>query len=307
MKKGYLLVLSAGIAWGSAGVISSMLMDVGLSPFEVAWLRGAIALLVLFPIILLKEGGFPKIALPDLRFFIVFGLINFALFNIFYFKAIDLVGATMAVILLYMAPAFAVLFGYLFCNEPFTKGKIVAVILSILGCFLVVKGYELASLRLNLPGVLAGLGSGITYSLYGIFGKKAGKRYPALTTVFYCTLFGTLYLTIVVPPWQIAPNPAGMKFWLGAVGLGLWCSVAPWLAYNIGVRMVEASRAAVVASIEAVVGVALAVIFLGEALELLQVLGVLLVLVAVICAQAKETGSGNAHDEPASLPVLGQK
>jgi len=299
INKGYALVLLAGVAWGSIGVLARRLLDLGLNPLEVSWLRGAISLLGLVPLTLHQERGWPRLAPSDLRFMAAFGFVNGALYNILYFTAVSRVGVTMAVILLYTAPAFATLFARLAFGEPLTPSKVSAVLLSLGGCFLVVKGYDLAALQLNLQGVLAGLGAGITYGLYGIFGKKAQARCSAWTTVFYCTLFGTLFLTLIQPPLKVFTYAAEAQFWANALLLAFWGSLVPWVAYTKGVRQVEAGRAAVVASVEPVVGAALAAIFLGERLDLLQAVGMILVLSAAILVQIP---AGSRRKRPTFLP-----
>jgi drug/metabolite transporter (DMT)-like permease len=285
INKGYALVLLAGVAWGSIGVLARRLLDLGLDPLEVSWLRGAVSFLGLVPLTLRRERGWPRLAANDLGLMAAFGLVNGALYNILYFTAVSRVGVTTAVILLYTAPAFAALFARLALREPLTPGKVGAVALSLAGCFLVVKGYDLAALQLNLPGVLAGLGAGITYGLYGIFGKKAQTRCSAWTTVFYCALFGTLFLTLIRPPLRVFTRAAEAQLWVNTLLLAFWGSLVPWVAYTKGVGQVEAGRAAVVASVEPVVGAALAAIFLGERLNPLQAVGMALVLAAVILAQ----------------------
>ncbi|MDK2784702.1 MAG: hypothetical protein PWQ41_1670 [Bacillota bacterium] len=299
INKGYALVLLAGVAWGSIGVFVQRLLDLGLNPLEVSWLRGAVSLVGLIPFTLKKEGGWPRLMPDDVKLMAAFGLVNGALYNILYFTAVSRLGVTTAVILLYTAPAFAAVFARLALREPLTPGKIAAVALSLGGCFLVVKGYDLAALHLNLKGVLAGLGAGVTYGLYGIFGKKAQARHSAWTTVFYCTLFGTLFLTLIRPPLRVFTRAAEAAFWANTLLLGFWGSLVPWVAYTLGVGQVEAGRAAVVASVEPVVGTALAVAFLGERLDLPQAAGMALVLAAVILVQLP---AGSCRGGPSFLP-----
>lgn len=291
----------AGVAWGSIGLFARWLLNMGLTPLDVAWLRGGVSLLGLIPLVLYRQRGWPPLAREDIKLFAAFGLVNGALYNIFYFTAVNRVGVTTAVILLYTAPAFAALFAHLAFGEPLSRGKVGAVALCLGGCFLVAQGYNLAALQLNLAGVLAGLGSGITYGLYGIFGKSARARYPAEVTVLYCTLFGTLFLTLLHPPLTLAEQAHGAAFWGPALGLGLWGSLVPWVAYTTGVGLVEAGRAAVVASVEPVVGVVLAVVLLGERVAVLQGVGVALVLGAVLLAQVPAPGG------PGGAKVLVEK
>jgi DME family drug/metabolite transporter len=287
VNKGYAWILLAGTAWGSIGVLARWLMDLGLDPLEVAWLRSALPLLGLIPILLKAEKGWPQLEPRDIRFFAFFGLVSGACYNFCYFTAVELVGVTTSVILLYTAPAFAVLFARVVFGEDINLKKAIAVVLSLLGCFLVVKGYDLAALRLNFWGILAGLGSGVTYGLYGVFSKKARQRHSAWVSVFYCNLFGFLFLTFIKPPVGLVPFLGSVPFWRNALILALWGSLVPWVSYNTGVALVEAGRAAVVASVEPVVSAVLAACFLGEVLDLLQGLGMVMVLSAVFFAQGE--------------------
>ena len=284
---GYGWILLAGVAWGSIGVFGRWLLDTGLTPWQVAWVRSAVALPGLLLLLLCQEGGFPRLKRRDLILFAAFGLVNGALYNIFYFTAVELVGVTVAVILLYTAPAFATLLARFVFKEQLSWGKAVAVVLSLGGCFLVARGYDVTVLRLNLMGITAGIMSGICYACFGLFAKKARERFSAVTTVFYCTLIGWLLLTIIRPPLGLAPLVRTGSFWGSALGLGLWGTLVPWVSYSIGVAQVEASRAAVVASVEPVVGVALAVTLLGERIQPGQIVGMILVLTAVMCAQSE--------------------
>jgi len=54
--------------------------------------RSAVALPGLLLLLLCQEGGFPRLKRRDLRLFAAFGLVNGALYNIFYFTAVELVG-----------------------------------------------------------------------------------------------------------------------------------------------------------------------------------------------------------------------
>lgn len=297
MKTGYTWILLAGVAWGSIGIFGRWLMDIGLTPWHVSWLRSMVSLVGLLPLVLYKEKGFPRLNVHDFILFAAFGLVNGALYNIFYFTAVDLVGVTVAVILLYTAPAFATIFARFVFGEPFSRGKAVAVILSLGGCFLVSRGYDISALRINSAGIIAGILSGVCYACFGLFAKKARQRFSATTTVFYCTLMGVVFLTMMKPPLGLLSFAGNATFWGSSLGLGLWGSLIPWVSYSIGVAQVEAGRAAVVASVEPVVGVILAVTLLGEQIELWQVAGIVLVLAAVVCAQSgssspKETARG---------------
>jgi drug/metabolite transporter (DMT)-like permease len=92
-------------------------------------------------------------------------------------------------VLLYTAPAWVVILARLFLGERMTPMKYAAVALACAGCALVVGVFGPDTIRLTPAGLAAGLGAGLTYALYSIFGKTALRRYSPLTTVIYA-LFG---------------------------------------------------------------------------------------------------------------------
>ena len=62
----------------------------------------------------------------------------------------------------------------------------------------------------------------------------------------------------------------------------------PFLAYTLGLRSVEASRAGILATIEPMVATLIGVLVFSEPLTLSSGLGVLLILAAVILLNLKE-------------------
>ena len=77
-------------------------------------------------------------------------------------------------------------------------------------------------------------------------------------------------------------------------GLMLFCcltalvtAVIPFLAYTLGLRTVEASRAGILATIEPMVATLIGILLFSEPLTLLSGLGIMLILAAVILLNRK--------------------
>lgn len=300
---GYLLVLLAGIGWGTIGIFGKVVLTYGLSSFDVAWLRGAVSLLELAPIVIIMERGWPKMRMKDLLLFASYGLINGTVYNILYFKSVELVGASVAVVLTYTAPMFAVILARLIFHERISVQKVIAIVTCLAGCFLVVGGYDSVLIQVNTKGLLVGLVGGIAFSFYGVFAKMASARgYSPLATVFYYNLFGTLFLTLLRTPQAIVFQTANVSYIVTVLAMGACSGVIPWVAYNKGIKQVEVGRAAIIASVEAVVGVALAVLMLGEELNYLQFIGTALVVGGALLAQVERSSVGLLKGEPSRKP-----
>lgn len=146
---------------------------------------------------------------------------------------------------------------------------------------LVVRGYDLASLRVTLPGILAGLASGFTYALYSIFGKTVLRRYQPQTTLTYALGFGSIFLGLMTYATGQIDTTALRAGWPMIAYLGLITTLLAQFLYLSGLRHVEAGRASLIATVEPVVAAVLGYVLLRERLDLLQALGGLAVLSGV--------------------------
>jgi len=217
--------------------------------------------------------------------FLVFGFVGVAAFYLIYIYAIGLIGMGMAAVLMYTAPAWVTLLSVVLFKEPLNGRKIVAVLLACGGCALIGQVYNLANVRLNLLGILAGLGAGLTYGLYTLFSKVAQRRYSAWTTLAYALGVGALFMLPLQPLANLvhAVTTPPILFWL--LVLGLVPTLGGGVAFNAALRRIPASNASIIATLEPAIATLLGWMFLDERLEAPQLLGAGLILAAVIVLQ----------------------
>lgn len=295
---GYVRIIGAAVLWGSIGVAGRVAFRAGVEPLEVAFFRALIAFLGVAAIVLVTNPSLLRIRRGDLGLFAAFGLVSIAAFFFVYLYAISRTTIATAAILLYTAPVFVIILSALLFHEPFTRAKLIAVLLAFAGCVLVVRGYDPAGLRLNLPGVLAGLASGLTYAMYSIFGKTALRRYSPITTLTYALGFGALILGAVALPLGAVRLAHTSAAWPSIIYLALVTTLlAQWL-YLAGLRHVEAGRASLVATLEPVIAAIFGYALLGERLEIWQVVGGALVLSAVLTVRASRTAAPSRAAAP---------
>jgi len=288
--RGYGLVLVAAGLWATLGLFYQLLAAYGLPPLTIVFFRAAIAALTLFLVLGWRRRDWLRLERRDWPLFVAFGLIGVAAFYVVYIYAIDLVGMGVAAVLMYTAPAWVTLFGALFLGEHLDWLKGGALLLSCAGCALVSRAYDLVGVRLNLLGILAGLGAGLTYGLYTLFSKVAQRRYTAWTTLAYALGIGALFMLPLQSPAALirALTTPALLFWL--LVLGLVPTLGGGLAFNAGLRWVPASNASIVATLEPAIATLLGWAFLGEHLEAPQLLGAGLILAAVIILQRENSG-----------------
>ena len=251
-------ILAAAALWGVIGLWNRKLMAAGLSPFSIVVVRnlGGCALLVLF--FLLKDRSVFRVERRHLKYFFGTGVVSVVLFTVCYFSCQKLCSLAVASILLYTAPSFVVLLSAVLWKEPVTGKKLLALLLTLIGCACVC-GVFSGGLSVTLPGVLLGLGAGFFYALYSVFGRYALAHYPPLTVTVWTFLFA---------------GPASLV-------LAVFSTAAPYILYTWGLARTEPGRASILASLEPVVASLTGVLVFGEPMGPLTVLGIFGVLAGV--------------------------
>jgi len=276
--KGYLSILSAATLWGLLPIVNRFLFATGIDPLSVAAFRATTAAVVFWLVSLLANRRALRVDPRDALFFATYGLFAVVGLHCFYALSTRLVPVPMAAILLYTAPGFVIVLSKIVFGERLTVFRLVAAATVFTGCFLVVKAYDRASLAPNLTGVLYGLGSGVSYAMLSILGKAGLRKYSSWTLMTYALLAGTLVIWLVRPPWVLLSRSYTISQWLGFAALGVVCTVLPNTLYVRGLATVEVGTASIVATFEPVVASLASLVVFGEALELPQVVGAVLVL-----------------------------
>ncbi len=264
------------------------LFAAGLTPLQGAVWRaaGAFAILLVYCVATNREAL--RVARRDLPLFAAYGAVSVAGFMTIYLTAIERTTIATAAMLLYTAPAWVVVLARALFGESLTPMKILAVVLTFAGSVLVAGAIGTNALRLDAIGVLAGLGAGVTYGLYSIFGKIALKRYSPLTTVVYSLGFGALFLLLASRGLHPVDPPGGPAL----AYIIVIPTVIAYLLYAAGLRRVEAGRASIVATLEPVVAAFAGTVILREPFAPVQWAGAALVLGGVLLVQGEQRLSG---------------
>jgi drug/metabolite transporter, DME family len=313
---GALLVLAAASLWATFGIFAKRLYEAGLAPLELASTRAAVgfAAVALFVAVRAgaraamrresappavsaspKAGGTSLLAVAraprSLLFFAAYGVLGYALFTLVFFRALEVTTVSVAVALLYTAPAFVLAMSAVLWQERVDAARIAALCL-VLGGVLLVTGAAGSLLRgsATLPAAALGLGlaAGATYAVYTMFSKVSTERYGPTSSLFWSFGFATLAFALLSPPH--APFVTAPEQTVALLGLGIVPTLMPYALYLAALRELRASTAAMLASIEPVVAAVLAALLLHERMDLLQGLGVLLV-VSAAALLAREVSS----------------
>jgi drug/metabolite transporter, DME family len=226
-------------------------------------------------------------------------LVN-ALLNLSVFAAFGRITIALALLLFYLYPAGVALASVVWFGERLDRLRWAALGISLIGLVLVlVGGSEVGALD-GLGLLLAFLG-GAGQVAYVLLVRHGFSSVPAPQAASL-TMAGAaiVYLAIAAPLGQLGdvaqPLAGGAALWpvaaAGVVGAGI-----PTIAYMTGIRMLGAPRAAILATLEPVIGVGLAAWLLGEQPALVQIAGGGLILVAAVLLQVERRGAVAAEHE----------
>lgn len=279
-KLPYLAIVLAATLWGIIGLFIRYLNYYGIGNIETITVRSMITSLSLIIYLFIKDREKLKINLNDVPSLFGMGVISFVFFNICYLKTMSMATLSFAAILLYTAPIFVTILGFILFKEKITQQKIIALILAFVGCALVSNVFDGG--EFNLTALIFGLLSGFGYGLYSIFGKFALRKVHSLTATAYAFLFASVVLipfTDFKGIIDISTDKPVVIFLLLALGI-LQGSFA-YILYTWGLSYVESSKASIIASVEPVVASLVGVFVFKEDISFFGILGIIFVIFAL--------------------------
>jgi drug/metabolite transporter (DMT)-like permease len=274
-------ILLAAALWGIIGIWNRQLMAAGLSPTTIVVVRnfgGAVLLAAIFAV---KDRSVFRVKREHLKYFLGTGIVSVVLFTCCYFTCQRLCSLAAASILLYTAPSFVVILSALLWKEPVTKRKLLALVLTLLGCACVC-GVFAGSFTITAAGLLTGLGAGFFYALYSIFGRYALAHYDSMTVTVWTFLFAGPASLVLLKPEELRTAFSAPISWVMAVCLVVFSTVLPYLFYTKGLAQTESGAASIMASLEPVVAALVGVAVFHEPMTALTALGIALVLSGVV-------------------------
>ncbi|MFD4572414.1 DMT family transporter [Streptomyces sp. NPDC058417] len=287
------LALGSALAFGGSGVAAKPLIEAGLDPLHVVWLRVTGAALVMLPLAVRHRSLLRR--RPALL--AGFGLLGVAGVQAFYFASISRIPVGVALLVEYLAPALVLGWVRFVQRRPVTRAAALGVVLAVGGLACVVEvwsglGFDALGLLLALAAACCQVG----YFVLSDQGTDSADAAPdPLGVIAYGLLVGAVVLTVVARPWgmdwSVLAGSAGMNgtdvpAWLLLVWIVLVATVLAYATGVVSVRRLSPQVAGVVACLEAVIATVLAWVLLGEHLSAPQIAGGAVVLLGAFIAQS---------------------
>ncbi len=283
MKKtiSYLYVILGAACWGFIGLFNRMLGEAGVSVWNRVFIRNFISLVLLTVVFALFHRQVFRIKLKHLPIFLCSGLISILLLSLVYFQCQTMCSLSVAAVLLYLAPSFVVLISAVLWKTPLTRRKIIALVVSLLGCVMV-SGMLGGEMTASWTGIALGVASGMCYASYTVFAHYGLAHYESYTMIYWTFLvagLGSVFFADFSALPAVFQQPKGI---VGVLGVVIVATVLPYIFYTRGLEGVESGRASIITNIEPVVETLVGILVFHEALTIWTVLGISCVFGCVI-------------------------
>lgn len=287
-KAAPVFVTGAAILWGILVIFIKNLSGAGLGSMEIVTLRVYGSTFILLPVLFLYNKKLLGVRLKDCWCFVGTGVVSIVFFSFCYFKNVTVSSVAVSSILMYTSPVWVTIIARFVFREKIGKSKMMALVLALAGCALV-SGIADGVGAVSVQGILLGLGSGIGYGLYSIFGRIAlEKGYHPMTVSAYTFLFACLG---VLPFVRIGEVVGKMReeslLWLWVFCMVFFSTCLSFTLYTVGLKYMEAGRAAVLATLEPIVTTLVGVVVYKERPTVFMLVGILMVLAASVIISRK--------------------
>jgi len=296
--KAFIYIIVAGILWGTSGLFVHFLTPYGFSSIQMTAVRGLVSFIGISIYALLTDRALFKFKLKDLIFFVPIGTTLFAT-AVLYYTSMTMTSVSTAVVLMYMAPVYVMIFSVLLLGEKFSVLKVSSLAAMLIGCCLV--SGIIGGITFNFLGILFGILSGVSYATYNIVTKIGLKNgISAVTTTVYSFMVMAVIAISASKPHKIVmkavenPWPAIPLL----IGLGVFTFVIPYFLYTLAMRDLPAGTAAALGIVEPMAATVFSVIFLKEKLGWLPAIGIVLILIAVFALGKAEDSQKDVEDSP---------
>ena len=277
----YLLI--ASFLWGTsfiAGKIAYNMFD----PSLVVALRYIFASIILLPVtISFMHQEKETINKKDFFMLILLGILTYPLTSMLQFIGLSFTSASSATTIIGIEPIMITMIGFIFFKE---KTSPLVFFLGVVAFFGVALTVGVSALEnVSFFGCFLVFLSTIVVSFWVQLSKKVltkiSSNYYTALTIQLGTLFALPIMLFLVKSWEIHYSLKGI---IALLYLIVGCSIGAGWFWNKGLERSEASKSGIFLALEPVFGILFAVLILGEKLNFLSIIGIILVILsAAIC------------------------
>ncbi len=273
-----------------------MALDAGIDPIRLTSFRCVGGAVALFVAIVVTRPSLLRVRWQDLPVLVALGLCGAALLEWLYFIAIDRLPVGIALLLEFTAPLLVAVYSTVVLRHRTDRRVWLALALALVGLALVAQVWT--DTGLDPIGVAAGCGAAVCLAAFYLLGKHALVKHHPMTLSFWMFASAALFWA-VLSPWSAFDFSAlaqhasllgsleqvQVPVWMPVLWVIVLGTIAPYALELAALRRLTPTATGIVGMSEPVIAAAIAWLWLGQSLDLVQGFGAALTLGAVALIQ----------------------
>lgn len=277
MKKlGYIAIFIVAIVWGISFVSTKILLET-LLPSQILFIRYFFAN-VLFTIIMLMRKETFRIRKQDIAKFVSTTFIGTVLYFVVEAKGLERLNATTATLILSLIPVFIMFTNRFTQHEEISKRKKIAVLISVVGVYLVVQGETGTNQMMGYVYMFVAV---LCWVFYTIVTNKLTNHYSEIKVTAIQSLLGSVVFLPVLFTEGLPLNQISTVEWLNLLYLGVGSSAFVFTLYVFAIKQIGNTVGSLVINFIPLVTLIFGYVFLKETLTPIQLLGGAIILIVM--------------------------
>ncbi|WP_459946249.1 DMT family transporter [Desulfocastanea catecholica] len=273
--QGVLFVLFSATGFGAMAIFGKVAFASGASTTTVLFFRFFCAGGLMVALMAVLRLPWPRGR--DLGILIAMGALGYAGQSFLFFSALHHATAGLTGLLLYLHPALVIIGSAAIGRRRLTWTKMLLALVSLFGILLTVSD----GLAGTATGIACGIGAALVYTVYILVGEKVTSQTGAISAG--CVIMLSAAVVFGMAMLLEGPRlPQESIGWLAVASIAVFSTLLPIVFFFAGMRRIGANDASTLSTLEPVVTLLLAYVFLGETLGAVQALGAALVIAAVV-------------------------
>lgn len=293
---GVAMTLAAAVCWGIMSPIAKVLTAAGISLMSVMAFRALFVVLIMGPYLCHTKGW--EVFSPGrdmLLFYFLSGMLSVVFAGGGFLMSLKYLSVAEALIIHYTFPLVTLVGSLWITRERPTPLQVVSGFLIITGVYLGMVGGEKTFSGISVPGLMWAILAIIGISGQALVARRVckGQETDQMTLLFFAHLLGGSLLAVgktFLAGWEDIYN-----FTFPLFGLMVFQSFCgSLLAYGLfytALKYVSAATVSLLCTLEIVVAVGLTSFLLGQSPSMQEVLGCAIIIIAIICATVRTSGS----------------
>ncbi|MFD1176922.1 DMT family transporter [Paenibacillus puldeungensis] len=210
--------------------------------------------------------------------------------GLLYYQSLQYIPASLAIILLFQFTWISSVIHAVSNRQRPNKIMLLTLFVLFIGTLLAAGLNGQAAANINRMGLIFGLLSAVSYSMFLLFsGKAVPSAHPAYRSAWMVT-GGFILLIVLFPPHFLFNGMLGGPLLIYGLLLGLFGAFIPPLLFAIGIPHIGEAMGGILGAAELPVAVLLSSIVLHESVGMVQWFGVALILVGVTLPEMYKIG-----------------